>query len=84
MEVRDTGPGIPKEARENIFEPFRQADSSIAKKYGGTGLGLSIVKHLTGMMDGKITVKSKVGAGSTFTIALPIETPIERRDHRAS
>ena len=84
MEVTDTGPGIPKKAQENIFEPFRQADGSIARKYGGTGLGLSIVKHLTGMMDGKITVKSKVGAGSTFTITLPLETQVEKRDHRLS
>ena len=84
MEVKDTGPGIPKEARENIFEPFRQADNSIAKKYGGTGLGLSIVKHLTDMMDGKITVKSKVGEGSTFTITLPIETAVEKRNGRIS
>ncbi|MBN1450675.1 MAG: PAS domain S-box protein [Anaerolineales bacterium] len=82
MEVTDTGPGIPKKAQEDIFEPFRQADGSIARKYGGTGLGLSIVKHLTGMMDGKITVKSKVGAGSTFTITLPLETQTEKRTHR--
>ncbi len=82
IEVTDTGPGIPKKAQEDIFEPFRQADGSIARKYGGTGLGLSIVKHLTGMMDGKITVKSKVGAGSTFTITLPLETQVEKRTHR--
>ena len=74
MEVSDTGPGIPKEAQKDIFEPFRQADGSISRKYGGTGLGLSIVKHLTNMMDGKIEVKSKVGEGSTFTIILPIES----------
>jgi signal transduction histidine kinase len=73
MEVTDTGPGIPKKARNDIFEPYRQADGSISKKYGGTGLGLSIVKHLTSMMKGKITVKSKVGKGSTFTITLPLE-----------
>ena len=84
MEVKDTGPGIPKEAQDDIFEPFRQADNSIAKKYGGTGLGLSIVKHLTGMMNGKIAVKSRVGVGSTFTITLPIETPDEKRDYRIS
>jgi PAS domain S-box-containing protein len=74
MEVSDTGPGIAKKALKDIFEPFRQADGSIARKYGGTGLGLSIVKHLTTMMDGKIKVKSKVGVGSTFTIILPIYT----------
>lgn len=74
MEVSDTGPGIPEEAHEDIFEPFRQADGSISRKYGGTGLGLSIVKHLTNMMQGKIVVKSKVGEGSTFTIILPLTT----------
>ena len=74
MEVSDTGPGIPKEAQKDIFEPFRQADGSISRKYGGTGLGLSIVKHLTNMMEGKIVVKSKVGQGSTFTIILPLNT----------
>lgn len=84
MEVTDTGPGIPEEAQENIFEPFRQADGSIARKYGGTGLGLSIVKHLTGMMDGKITVKSKLGVGSTFTITLPLEIQADKLDHLLS
>ena len=74
MEVSDTGPGIPEEAQQDIFEPFRQADGSISRKYGGTGLGLSIVKHLTNMMEGKIVVKSKVGEGSTFTIILPLKT----------
>ena len=82
LEVTDTGPGIPEEAQENIFEPFRQADGSIARKYGGTGLGLSIVKHLTGMMDGKITVKSEVGVGSTFTITLPLEIQADKLDHQ--
>lgn len=74
MEVTDTGPGIPKKAQKDIFEPFRQADGSISRKYGGTGLGLSIVKHLTNLMQGKILVKSKVGEGSTFTITLPLKT----------
>ncbi|MGB7874601.1 MAG: histidine kinase N-terminal 7TM domain-containing protein [Anaerolineales bacterium] len=72
MEVTDTGPGIPKEAHESIFEPFTQADSSIPRIFGGTGLGLSIVKHLTNLMDGKITVESDVGSGSTFTVFLPL------------
>ena len=76
MEVTDTGPGIPEEAQQDIFEPFRQADGSISRKYGGTGLGLSIVKHLTNMMNGKILVKSKVGEGSTFTIVLPLNTQV--------
>jgi hypothetical protein len=74
LEVTDTGPGIPKEAHESIFEPFRQADSSIPRIFGGTGLGLSIVKHLTNLMGGKITVQSEVGSGSKFTVILPIHT----------
>lgn len=78
MEVSDTGPGIPKKAQKDIFEPFRQADGSISRKYGGTGLGLSIVKHLTNMMNGKIVVKSKVGEGSTFTIILPLKVKAPR------
>jgi PAS domain S-box-containing protein len=76
FEVTDTGPGIPKEAHESIFEPFRQADSSIPRIFGGTGLGLSIVKHLTNLMNGKITVQSEVGQGSKFTVILPIHTKV--------
>lgn len=76
MEVNDTGPGIPEEAHESIFEPFRQADSSIPRIFGGTGLGLSIVKHLTNLMGGKITVQSEVGNGSTFTVILPLDIKV--------
>ena len=76
MEITDTGPGIPEEAHESIFEPFRQADSTIPRIFGGTGLGLSIVKHLTNLMNGKITVKSEVGSGSTFTVILPLSTEV--------
>lgn len=76
MEVTDTGPGIPEEARESIFEPFRQADSSIPRIFGGTGLGLSIVKHLTNLMGGQITVESEVGSGSTFTVFLPLNNEV--------
>jgi PAS domain S-box-containing protein len=76
MEVNDTGPGIPEEAHESIFEPFRQADSTIPRIFGGTGLGLSIVKHLTNLMNGMITVKSEVGNGSTFTVFLPINNEV--------
>jgi PAS domain S-box-containing protein len=76
IEVNDTGPGIPEEAHESIFEPFRQADSSIPRIFGGTGLGLSIVKHLTNLMGGEITVESEVGNGSTFTILLPLKVEV--------
>jgi signal transduction histidine kinase len=72
MQVTDTGPGIPGEAHEYIFEPFRQVDGSVTRHYIGTGLGLSIVKQLTTLMAGRITLESQVGQGSTFTVLLPL------------
>jgi signal transduction histidine kinase len=72
LEVSDTGPGIPKEAGEYIFDAFRQVDSSDTRKHSGVGLGLSIVKQLTTLMGGEITLESEVGRGSTFTVVLPL------------
>ena len=70
--VADTGIGIPEEKRERIFEQFVQADSSISRKYGGSGLGLSIVRRLVTLMGGSIQLDSTVGAGSRFTVELPM------------
>jgi two-component system sensor histidine kinase/response regulator len=64
--VSDTGPGIPPEKQKVIFEDFRQADSSMSRRYGGTGLGLAISSHLVELMKGRMWVESKVGKGSTF------------------
>ena len=77
IDVMDTGPGIPKEAQQYIFEPFRQVDGSTTRKYKGAGLGLSIVQQLTQLMGGEIRLESEVGHGSTFTVVLPLVTPGE-------
>lgn len=74
IQVADTGPGIPADAQEYIFEAFRQVDGTITREHGGSGLGLSIVKQLTIIMGGTITLKSDIGKGSTFTIFLPLKT----------
>ena len=64
--VRDTGPGIPPDKQELIFQAFCQADNSITRKHGGTGLGLTISSRLVAMMSGRLWVESKPGSGSTF------------------
>ncbi len=70
--VSDTGIGIPEEAREYIFDPFRQVDSSMTREHKGTGMGLAIVKQLTHLMGGSVVLESELGQGSTFTVQLPI------------
>ena len=73
FQVRDTGIGITAEQKENLFQEFSQADTSIARKYGGTGLGLAITRRFIQIMRGTIAVESQPGRGSTFTILLPAE-----------
>jgi signal transduction histidine kinase/CheY-like chemotaxis protein len=70
--VADTGVGVPPEKRELIFQRFTQADGSVTRQYGGAGLGLSICRELAAQMGGRIALASEVGAGTRFTVTLPL------------
>jgi signal transduction histidine kinase len=70
--VKDTGIGISEEFHQQIFERFRQVESSSTRKYGGNGLGLPISKSLVELMGGSIWMESVQGKGSTFYFTIPI------------
>lgn len=72
IQVTDTGHGIPDDARDYIFETFRQVEGASTRQHGGVGLGLSIVKQLVELMQGSVEVESEPGKGSIFTISLPL------------
>ena len=70
LSVEDTGAGIPEELKERVFERFYRTDKGRSREQGGTGLGLAIVKHIVEAHGERITVRSELGAGSTFSFTL--------------
>jgi signal transduction histidine kinase/CheY-like chemotaxis protein len=73
--VSDTGIGMTEEQIARLFQPFTQADSSTARRFGGTGLGLAISKRLAGMLGGDVTVASRPHVGSTFRVTIDARPP---------
>jgi signal transduction histidine kinase/HPt (histidine-containing phosphotransfer) domain-containing protein/ActR/RegA family two-component response regulator len=73
FEVEDTGIGVNAEVAKNLFQPFTQADSTTARRFGGTGLGLSISKRITELMGGEMGLNSKPGIGSTFWFTIQLK-----------
>jgi two-component system phosphate regulon sensor histidine kinase PhoR len=74
ISVTDTGEGIPSHHLERLFERFYRVDRARSRELGGTGLGLAIVKHLARSHGGEVTVSSRLGEGTEFTIELPLDT----------
>jgi CheY-like chemotaxis protein len=84
LTVSDTGPGIPPEVLERLFEKFVQADSSTTRRFGGTGLGLAICRELAGLLGGTIRAESQNGRGAAFIVGLPLPRVGAPRERKAA
>jgi signal transduction histidine kinase len=80
----DTGIGIREKDLQAIWEDFRQVDQSRTREYGGTGLGLSITRKLLDRLGGTVSVRSKYGEGSVFSVLLPQRTPATSNEEMAT
>jgi two-component system sensor histidine kinase SenX3 len=84
ISVTDQGIGIPEADLERIFERFYRVDPARSRQTGGTGLGLAIVKHVATKHDGEVSVWSREGSGSTFTLRLPLLKTVPRAQDSAA
>lgn len=76
--IADTGPGIPKEYLQKIFDPFSQQDDSITRRHGGTGLGTTIARDLVNLMHGRLSIESELGVGTSVHVMLTLPHANER------
>jgi len=80
IDIRDSGVGIAPDKIDTVFQQFAQADSTIARRFGGTGLGLPISAQLARLMGGDITVQSQLGAGTVFTLRIPLRAAVSESE----
>jgi PAS domain S-box-containing protein len=81
IEVQDSGPGVPADMREAVFERFRQVEGAANRQHGGTGLGLTIVREFSKLHGGTVNVADAPGGGALFTVRLPLKAPANRAVH---
>ncbi|MFP6741754.1 MAG: ATP-binding protein, partial [Alphaproteobacteria bacterium] len=80
LSVRDNGIGVAAENQAVVFEPFRQVDSTLSRRFDGTGLGLPLAKQMVELHDGTLRFESKLGVGTTVTLIFPADRVIDLAD----